>query len=89
MFDLFELSECGFRKEKEEAIEKSKPSDIDLTLPGWGEWGGKNLKISNRKKRRFIVKAPKQAPRKDANKEVVIINEEKNNKVKVHQVSES
>ncbi|KAJ4438646.1 hypothetical protein ANN_14593 [Periplaneta americana] len=77
-----------FRKEKEEIEEKSQPQNVDLSLPGWGEWGGKNLQVSKRKKRRFIIKFPKVAPRKDANKGSVIINEEKNDKVKVHQVNE-
>lgn len=75
------------RKEKEEVTNKSQPKSIDLSLPGWGEWGGKNLPVSSRKKRRFIVKFPAVAPRKDTNKGNVIINEEKNNKVVSHQVS--
>jgi U3 small nucleolar RNA-associated protein 14 len=58
-----------------------------LSLPGWGEWGGKNLPVSSRKKHRFIIKFPEVAPRKDANKGSVIINEEKNDKVVSYQVS--
>jgi U3 small nucleolar RNA-associated protein 14 len=75
------------RKEKEEVTDKSQPKSIDLSLPGWGEWGGKDLPVSLRKKRRFIMKFPAVAPRKDTNKGNVIINEEKNNKVVTHQVS--
>jgi U3 small nucleolar RNA-associated protein 14 len=41
-----------FLKEKREAIQANKPKAVDLTLPGWGEWGGMNLKPSARKRRR-------------------------------------
>ena len=41
-----------FLKEKREAMEASKPKDLDLTLPGWGEWGGMGLKPSAKKRRR-------------------------------------
>lgn len=77
-----------FRKEKEEVTEKSQSQSVDMSLPGWGEWGGKNLPVSSRKKRRFIIKFPKVASRKDANKGGVIINEDKNDRVVSHQVSE-
>lgn len=77
-----------FRKEKEEVTDKSQPQSVDLSLPGWGEWGGKNLPVSSRKKRRFIIKFPEVAPRKDTNKGSVIINEQKNDKVVSQQVSE-
>ncbi len=42
--------------------------DIDLTLPGWGEWGGGGLKPSKRKRKRFIIKAPPPEKRRDENK---------------------
>ncbi|XP_043513735.1 U3 small nucleolar RNA-associated protein 14 homolog A isoform X1 [Frieseomelitta varia] len=77
-----------FRKEKEEEVKKAQPKDIDLTLPGWGNWGGKNIKVSKRKKRRFILKMPKDLPRRDENKGDVIIFEEDNPKIKEHQVNE-
>ncbi|XP_063244005.1 U3 small nucleolar RNA-associated protein 14 homolog A [Bacillus rossius redtenbacheri] len=77
-----------FRDEKEDMIEKSKPKDIDLTLPGWGAWGGPNIEVSKRKKRRFILKVPKNAPRRDDNKGNLIINEDKDTKIKQHQVSD-
>lgn len=79
-----------FRKEKEEAVKKSEPEDIDLSLPGWGSWGGKGIlaSVPKKKKKRFIIKFPKPPPRKDSNKGDVIINEEKDVKIKEHQVSE-
>lgn len=77
-----------FDKEKAETIEKSKPKDIDLTLPGWGSWGGKNLKVPKKKRKRFIIKFPQQTKRNDMNKGRVIINEDGNDKIRPHQVSE-
>ncbi|XP_076160308.1 U3 small nucleolar RNA-associated protein 14 homolog A [Ptiloglossa arizonensis] len=77
-----------FQKEKQEEVKKSQPKNIDLTLPGWGIWGGKNVKVSKRKKRRFILKFPKDLSRKDENKGNVIISEENNPKLKKHQVNE-
>ncbi|ELK25551.1 U3 small nucleolar RNA-associated protein 14 like protein A [Myotis davidii] len=56
-----------FLKEKRVTVEASKPKDVDLTLPGWGEWGGVGLKPSAKKRRRFLIKAPEGPPRKDKN----------------------
>ncbi|XP_025229216.1 U3 small nucleolar RNA-associated protein 14 homolog A isoform X3 [Theropithecus gelada] len=75
-----------FLKEKREAVEASKPKDVDLTLPGWGEWGGVGLKPSAKKRRRFLIKAPEGPPRKDKNLPNVIINEKRNIHTAAHQV---
>lgn len=77
-----------FKKEKAAEIDKDKPKDIDLNLPGWGNWGGKDLKIPTRKRRRFIIKFPKEMPRRDKNKGKLIIKESLNTKTKEHLVSE-
>lgn len=77
-----------FSKEKSDAIEKSKPKDIDLTLPGWGSWGGKNLQVPKKKRKKYIIKFPKEVKRKDMNKGLVIINEDGYDKARQHQVSE-
>nr|CAD7572160.1 unnamed protein product [Timema californicum] len=77
---------ADFSQEKKEAVIKSTPQNIDLSMPGWGDWGGQNLSVSKRKKRRFVIKIPKDAPRRDENKGNVIINQEKDVKVKQHQV---
>ncbi|XP_015126488.1 U3 small nucleolar RNA-associated protein 14 homolog A [Diachasma alloeum] len=77
-----------FRREKEDEIKKSQPEDLDLRLPGWGSWGGKNISQNLRKKRRFIMKFPKEAPRKDENKGDVIIVEDANIQIKRHLVAE-
>ncbi|KAL0614973.1 U3 small nucleolar RNA-associated protein 14-like protein C [Plecturocebus cupreus] len=75
-----------FLKEKKEAVEASKPKDVDLILPGWGEWGGVGLKPSAKKRRRFLIKAPEGPPRKDKNLPNVIINEKRNIHATTHQV---
>ncbi|KAM7045339.1 U3 small nucleolar RNA-associated protein 14 homolog A [Molossus nigricans] len=75
-----------FLKEKREAVEASKPKDMDLTLPGWGEWGGVGLKPSARKRHRFLIKVPEGSPRKDKNLPNVIINEKRNIHAAAHQV---
>lgn len=41
-----------FLKEKRQQEEAAKPKVVDLTLPGWGEWGGVGLKPSRNKRRR-------------------------------------
>ncbi|CAK6433750.1 unnamed protein product [Pipistrellus nathusii] len=75
-----------FLKEKRETVEASKPKDMDLTLPGWGEWGGGGLKPSAKKRRRFLIKAPEGPPRKDKNLPNVIISEKRNIHAAAHQV---
>jgi len=78
---------ADFVKEKNELIEKSKPKAVDLTLPGWGEWGGPGLKISKNKRKKFI-KEPGPAPkRKDDGNTHVIINERNNESFAKHQVT--
>lgn len=90
MTEAFEDSDLmnDFQKEKKQEIEKNKPKDIDLTLPGWGSWGGKDIKIPKRKSKRFMMKFPKRLPRRDDNKGKLIINEEANGKIKEHMVSQ-
>ncbi|XP_049748532.1 U3 small nucleolar RNA-associated protein 14 homolog A-like [Elephas maximus indicus] len=75
-----------FLKEKREAVEASKPKDMDLTLPGWGEWGGVGLQPRAKKRRCFLMKAPEGPPRKDENLPNVIISEERNIHAAAHQV---
>lgn len=75
-----------FLKEKRETVEANKPKDLDLTLPGWGEWVGMGLKPSAKKRRRFLIKAPESSPRKDKNLPNVILNEKRNILAAAHQV---
>ncbi|XP_025836453.1 U3 small nucleolar RNA-associated protein 14 homolog B-like, partial [Agrilus planipennis] len=76
-----------FAEEKKAETEKEKPKDINLTLPGWGSWGGVGIKVSTRKRKRFISKFPKNIPRKDHKKGNLIIKDNKKS-IKPHLVSE-
>ena len=77
-----------FTREKEAVAEKDKPKDIDLTLPGWGDWAGAGIGANWGKKKRFTVKAPKAKPRKDRFLPNVIISERHDEKIIPHQVRE-
>ncbi|KAI5642048.1 utp14 protein domain-containing protein [Phthorimaea operculella] len=79
---------ASFRQEKEDEINKDKPEDIDLSLPGWGTWGGKGVKAPKRKRNRFILKAAPVAQRRDENKGDIIIKEFKDPKLAAHKVKE-
>ncbi|XP_041982166.1 U3 small nucleolar RNA-associated protein 14 homolog A [Aricia agestis] len=79
---------ASFRQEKEEEKNKDKPEDIDLTMPGWGSWGGAGVKAPKRKKNRFIAKPAPKFPRRDENKGDVIIHEYKDPKLAAHRVAD-
>ena len=76
-----------FKKEKKMLIDSKKPKDIDLTLPGWGEWGGGGAMPSKRKRRRFTIKAPPGEKRRDENSGHLVLNLDKDKKLGKHQVS--
>lgn len=48
-----------FLEEKREAVEASKPTDVDSTLPGWGEWAGAGLKPGPGGDAGFPLRPPK------------------------------
>ncbi|KAI8520413.1 U3 small nucleolar RNA-associated protein 14 A [Branchiostoma belcheri] len=75
-----------FVEEKRKAEEAGKPKDIDLFMPGWGNWGGVGVKVNPKKRTRFRKKAPPPKPRMDWGLHHVIINEDKDEKLKTHQV---
>jgi len=77
----------SFKAEKAALIEAKKPKDIDLTLPGWGEWGGGGAMPSKRKRKRFTIKAPPVHKRKDENTGHLILNTGKDEKLRTHQVN--
>ncbi|CAH0588948.1 unnamed protein product [Chrysodeixis includens] len=79
---------ASFRQEKEDEINKDKPEEINLALPGWGSWGGKGIKPQRRKRNRFINKPAPAMPRRDENKGDIIIKEHKNPKLGVHKVKD-
>lgn len=76
-----------FLKDKRKQEEVGRPKVVDLTLPGWGEWGGTGLQPSRKKRRRFRVKANPPSLRKDRNLPTVIVSERQNGAVGLHQVS--
>lgn len=77
-----------FVKEKNAIVDRDKPTDIDLFLPGWGAWGGESVKVSKRKHKKFIIKAPEGPPRKDKRLGNVIISEKKDKAISKHQVND-
>uniref|UniRef100_A0AAR2JNU7 UTP14C small subunit processome component n=1 Tax=Pygocentrus nattereri TaxID=42514 RepID=A0AAR2JNU7_PYGNA len=77
-----------FLKDKRKQEKAGQAEVVDLTLPGWGEWGGVGLKPSKRKRRKFRLKAPAPPLRKDQNLPDVIISEKRNSSVANHQVSQ-
>lgn len=76
-----------FLKDKRKQEDAGKPKVVDLTLPGWGEWGGQGLKPSRKKRRKFRIKSAPPPPRKDHNMHSIIISEQKTNSFSIHQVN--
>ncbi|KAK3595231.1 hypothetical protein CHS0354_021548 [Potamilus streckersoni] len=76
-----------FSREKREIRDQQKPKDINLTLPGWGDWGGEGIEPSKKKRKKFTIKAPPVPPRRDKNLGNVIISEAKDKAIASHQVS--
>ncbi|XP_053694897.1 U3 small nucleolar RNA-associated protein 14 homolog A [Sabethes cyaneus] len=70
-----------FEQEKQEERDRNKPKEVDLSLPGWGHWAGAGIsqKKTNKTRRKMFKPAP-VLPRRDDNKEKVIINEDAVNK---------
>lgn len=79
------ISEFSALKQKD--INDNKPKVVDLTLPGWGEWGGVGIAISKKKKRKFRIKQPALKKRKDAHLGHVIMNEKRDVTFTQHQVN--
>uniref|UniRef100_A0A0L8I2H8 Uncharacterized protein n=2 Tax=Octopus bimaculoides TaxID=37653 RepID=A0A0L8I2H8_OCTBM len=77
-----------FKEEKKAVKERNRPKDIDLTLPGWGSWGGDGLQVSWRKRKQFIKKAPLTEPQKDDPLGHVIIDETRDTAIRKYQVKE-
>lgn len=65
-----------FTREKNETIDKEKGKDVDNFLPGWGSWAGEGIKVSKRRRNRFVKRAP-DVLRKDSEHANVIISEKK------------
>lgn len=76
-----------FKQEKEDKVKSEQPQDINLTLPGWGNWTGVGVSDKTQSKR-MILKFQKDLPRKDDHKEKLILNETVPDKLKDHLVNE-
>ena len=60
---------------------------MDLTLPGWGAWGGPGTTPAKKSvDKKIVKKAPDTEPRQDSRLPHVIIREESNKKMKKHAV---
>uniref|UniRef100_A0A671RKI4 U3 small nucleolar RNA-associated protein 14 homolog A-like n=1 Tax=Sinocyclocheilus anshuiensis TaxID=1608454 RepID=A0A671RKI4_9TELE len=77
-----------FIKDKRKQEAAGKPKVVDLTLPGWGEWGGVGLKPSRWKRKRFRIKMASSPPRQDRKLPDTIISENRNTSIASHQVSQ-
>jgi len=75
-----DVIEEEFAEEKAKLTDQQTIKDKDVTLPGWGVWGGHGV-VNAKPQKRIIKKAPKQARRKDDGKKNVIINQRKNKKL--------
>jgi len=79
--------EADFAAEKAQVAEDEGDKVIDNTLPGWGSWVGEGVSKRavkrDQKKFQTVVKGVKQADRKDARLERVIINERRVKKVRL------
>ncbi|XP_071801672.1 U3 small nucleolar RNA-associated protein 14 homolog A-like [Asterias amurensis] len=79
-----------FQDEKQEHVDRDKPKDVSLVLPGWGAWGGAGVKLGRPKHNRFLAKAKttKLQSRRDDHLHHVVVNEKRDKKVAVHQVNQ-
>ncbi|KAF3994125.1 hypothetical protein FT663_01625 [Candidozyma haemuli var. vulneris] len=68
-----------FQEEKRRLIEEEDDKEEDMTLPGWGSWGGDDK--PQKPKKKFVRKVDgvaRKDTRQDKNKDNVIINEKLN-----------
>lgn len=80
-----DIVEEEFLAEKRQRVEDEGDQEIDLTLPGWGGWGGEGMKAP---KKRFVKKIQGVAvdARKDKDMKHVIISEKSDKKSDKYQV---
>lgn len=67
-----------FEEEKRQLAQEEGDKEEDLTLPGWGSWGGEDVKPPKKKFVRKIDGVVQENKRKDKNLQDVIINETAN-----------
>ncbi|XP_031640012.1 U3 small nucleolar RNA-associated protein 14 homolog A [Contarinia nasturtii] len=77
-----------FKREKDEEAKKNEPQEIDLSVPGWGSWGGSGIDPSKKKtKRKMILRFPAPEKRRVDNQGNVVIIENRDEKLQKHLVS--
>lgn len=77
-----------FKREKDDEAKKNGPQEIDLSLPGWGSWGGAGIDPSKQKtKRKMILKFPAPEKRRIDNQGNVVIIENRDEALRKHLVS--
>lgn len=77
-----------FKREKDDEAKKNGPQEIDLSLPGWGSWGGAGIDPSKqRTKRKMILKFPAPEKRRIDNQGNVVIIENRDESLRKHLVS--
>lgn len=81
---------ANFAQEHDDERTKNEPADIDLTLPGWGSWGGNGIDPQRRRHRtkQLVLKFPKPEQRKAENRGNVIIVDNDNRRLRDHQVAQ-
>eukprot|EP00835_Amoeboradix_gromovi_P003827 NODE_269_length_12236_cov_0.516932.p1 type:complete len:596 gc:universal NODE_269_length_12236_cov_0.516932:6510-8297(+) len=75
--EAFDDAADEFKKEKKEIEDHEGDKVIDLTLPGWGTWGGLNSKPRLQNIKTKTVKGISKASRHDRKREKVIIREKR------------
>lgn len=77
-----------FKREKDDEAKKNGPQEIDLSLPGWGSWGGTGIDPTKQKtKRKMILKFPAPEKRRIDNQGNVVIIENRDEALRKHLVS--
>ncbi|KAJ1834452.1 hypothetical protein LPJ63_001937 [Coemansia sp. RSA 2711] len=67
--------EQEFAQEKEAAMDEDAPKDQDVTLPGWGSWGGTSIQPKKNKVVRRAIDGVERGSRLDAQLGSVVINQ--------------
>lgn len=76
-----------FDKNKNDIL-KNKSVNINVTLPGWGSWGGSGLKPSKQKRKFNITKNSKHRKSTEMDKKYQVINKKAIKSAKNHLVSD-
>lgn len=77
-----------FNREKDDEEKKNAPQEIDLSLPGWGSWGGTGINSKNQKtKRKLILRFPAAEKRRVDNQGNLIIIENRDEQMQKHLVT--